>query len=213
MSRIVSAVITQDPEEWFNEVRDHEKPENDWWKFTGYLTHFPDKEFASEEEARAQIEASPSGRVLVMKLKGSAKKTGIAKLEKEKAKLEEKLLKASDALMKSFTSAASAFLGCRMCGSKIARKFIKTIQCPVCNGIMGTDNQRNKILGLSNQIDEVEKGIKDTPGQVVTGKTSWLVGGKLDDGAAAPEPAEEPAAEPKTKRSRKAGVDDFGGLQ
>jgi DNA repair exonuclease SbcCD ATPase subunit len=175
--RLLTKLVQDHVQEAFDDLREQSP---DWKKFKGYITVVGDM-FTTQEEALNYVENQDIGLAYACQYKHKDIKSGTAKLEKEKTKLEEKLLKASDALLTAITKGASALFGCRICDSKIKRSFIKTIQCPVCNGILGTENQRKKIIELSTQLDEVEKGIKESTGHVIAGKTAWIIGGRLGE--------------------------------
>ena len=71
----------------------------------------------------------------------------------------------------------SDFVGCKHCGSKINREYIRSNACPVCRGDMRSDttqkrleNMRAKVNRLSNDIKDEEKKLAEKHGQVC-----WLV--------------------------------------
>ena len=71
----------------------------------------------------------------------------------------------------------SEFVGCKHCGSKINREYIRSNACPVCRGDMRSDttqkrleNMRAKVNRLRNDIKDEEKKLAEKHGQVC-----WLV--------------------------------------
>lgn len=71
----------------------------------------------------------------------------------------------------------SEFIGCKNCGSKINREYIRSNNCPVCHADMRSDttqkrleSMRAKVNKLRNDIKEEEKKLAEKHGQIC-----WLV--------------------------------------
>lgn len=69
------------------------------------------------------------------------------------------------------------YVGCRHCGSKINRTYIKSNFCPICHGDMRSDTTQNKLNALSAKIEKLEKELQSEE-RALAAKSSevfWLV--------------------------------------
>lgn len=102
------------------------------------------------------------------------KKTRKAKLKRLEASLELFQTK----LLKSFQAGKSKLVGCRTCNSKLARAYIKSIICPICNLPMGTVGQLQRLTSLLEDIKGLQQSIQEEPDKPKKGsKLAWAIGG------------------------------------
>lgn len=71
----------------------------------------------------------------------------------------------------------SEFIGCKHCGSKIKKEYIKTNYCPVCNKDMRSDAVKDKISQLHKRQQQLADAIKEEKRKISVkyGETMWLV--------------------------------------
>lgn len=80
-----------------------------------------------------------------------------------------------------FKDAKSNLIGCKKCGSKIARAYLKSNYCPICKNdlrpesfIKKVQNLKDEEKALKTQLNEVKK--KDYKASLIKGyKINWLI--------------------------------------
>jgi hypothetical protein len=80
--------------------------------------------------------------------------------------------------LKALKEGKSKLVGCRQCGSKIARAHIEETACPVCLRLLVTAKQEAALDKVLDAIKELEDSIRGTPDLPKKGgAVCWLVGG------------------------------------
>lgn len=60
-----------------------------------------------------------------------------------------------------FADHSSEFIGCKECGSRIARKYLKSNFCPICHYDMRSDTIKKQIGSAKNKIEELIKKVAE----------------------------------------------------
>lgn len=123
--------------------------------------------FKTEKEASDYVEneAKKWGPAIAVKVGDFSKVFPETKTEQnELAKfkdLEKKVNEWESSLVKKVIMAKSAHRGCKVCGSKIAVKYVKSSKCPVCGDkhFVGTETDEKKFNALENKYKEQKKKI------------------------------------------------------
>lgn len=73
------------------------------------------------------------------------------------------------------------YVGCPSCGSKVAKKYLKTDnRCPVCNSDMSSDTTKKTIKGYQDKIKALEKQLKELERKnTKKGEVYWLISAQL----------------------------------
>ena len=76
-----------------------------------------------------------------------------------------------------FTNAKAEYIGCKNCGSKIARKYLRRNFCPVCNADLRPETTLNRIAALKAKADKSSDTLKaELTKQAMKAKNvRWLV--------------------------------------
>lgn len=76
-----------------------------------------------------------------------------------------------------FANAKSEYIGCKNCGSKIARKYLRRNFCPVCNADLRPETTLNRIAALKEKADKSSDTLKaELTKQAMKAKNvRWLV--------------------------------------
>ena len=72
-------------------------------------------------------------------------------------------------------SVTSAFIGCKKCGSKLAREYLRTNSCPVCRTDMRPEYILKSIQAAKNKMERVQKEVSDYAKRKGTKEIMWLV--------------------------------------
>lgn len=59
-----------------------------------------------------------------------------------------------------FANAKAEYIGCKNCGSKIARKYLRRNFCPVCNADLRPETTLNRIAALKEKADKSSDTLK-----------------------------------------------------
>lgn len=59
-----------------------------------------------------------------------------------------------------YTDAKAEYIGCKNCGSKIARKYLRRNFCPVCNADLRPETTLNRIAALKEKADKSSDTLK-----------------------------------------------------
>lgn len=59
-----------------------------------------------------------------------------------------------------FANAKAEYIGCKNCGSKIARKYLRRNFCPVCNADLRSTTTLNRIVALKEKADKSSDALK-----------------------------------------------------
>lgn len=76
-----------------------------------------------------------------------------------------------------FSGAKAALIGCKKCGSKLARTYLKTNYCPMCGADLRPDSTKAAIQRQADKIAELEKKVQIAGKEAArkNGKLMWLV--------------------------------------
>ena len=71
----------------------------------------------------------------------------------------------------------SEFVGCKNCGSKINREYIKSNACPVCRADMRSDTTQKRLEAMRAKVNKLRNDIKDEEKKLAEkhGQICWLV--------------------------------------
>ena len=76
-----------------------------------------------------------------------------------------------------FANAKSEYIGCKNCGSKIARKYLRRNFCPVCDADLRPETTLNRIAALRTKAEKSSDALKaELTKQALKAKNvRWLV--------------------------------------
>ncbi len=98
----------------------------------------------------------------------------LQELEKRVADLQNKYRELNENI--HYKNVKSEFVGCRHCGSKISRQYIKTNRCPVCYHDMRPDTVLNRLKSLQQSIKSAESQLTEEQKKLKNkAKIKWLV--------------------------------------
>ena len=154
------------------------------WQEGGHGLHSPirfiDHTLDSYEEAAEYIKNHDKGWYDQLAVKYRTIPNG-----KTSKKIEELRVKLSDARRDYHTlnseiaakSFKADYVGCKHCGSKINRTYIKTNFCPVCQSDMRSETTQKKLQTLKAKIEKIEQELKDAEKAFVqkNAEVFWLV--------------------------------------
>ena len=71
----------------------------------------------------------------------------------------------------------SEFVGCKNCGSKINREYIRSNNCPVCRADMRSDTTQKRLEAMRAKVNRLRNDIKDEEKRLAEkhGQICWLV--------------------------------------
>lgn len=71
----------------------------------------------------------------------------------------------------------SEFIGCKNCGSKINREYIKSNACPVCRADMRSETTQKRLEAMRAKVNKLRNDIKDEERKLAEkhGQICWLV--------------------------------------
>ena len=172
--------ISTSKSEIYSYVNEAAISEGDYHKDVGTID-FKDRCFNSKEEAEEYIEGLGGFyRQVAVKFKKSDGKYTKALTDKEnqlqKAKqdyysLERKI---------HYADCKSEYIGCKHCGSKLAREYIKSNRCPLCNNDIRPESTLTRLANMKAKIKKLEeeytkqKRIEDAK-KASKAETYWLV--------------------------------------
>ena len=146
----------------------NEHVQNATWREGGHGLDSPirfiDRTMADYEEAMEFIKNNDKGWYdqLAVKYRSIPQGKTSKKIEDLKAKLsaarQEHYALNSEIAAKSFKA---DYVGCRHCGSKINRTYIKSNFCPVCHGDMRSDTTQKKLQTLAAKIKKLEQDLRE----------------------------------------------------
>ena len=122
------------------------------------------------------------------------------RLEKAEARVQGISAKALDGIK----GAKSANVGCKACGSRVARKFLTSHSCPVCGKSLLPAGTQKRYEAAQKEVAELTESLRGIPGPG-GGEVSveWLVGwiaaeggGKVEKPVEPSAPEEQPPAQP-----------------
>lgn len=67
------------------------------------------------------------------------------------------------------------YVGCKSCGSKITRTFIKSNKCPVCHADMRSESTMNSIEAIKKKLEKARKALEEYTNKHAKKKVMWLV--------------------------------------
>lgn len=135
---------------------------------------------ANEDEARIKIEHLDKGwyDCIAVKYYDAYNIPETEKLKKLQAAKTAAYKKYNDlAFAFHFANAKSELIGCKCCGSKISRKYIKNNFCPVCHSDLRPESTLNRIAALKAKADKSSDTLKaELTKQAMKAKNvRWLV--------------------------------------
>jgi predicted Zn-ribbon and HTH transcriptional regulator len=76
-----------------------------------------------------------------------------------------------------YADVKSDFIGCRNCGSKVSRKYLKSNRCPVCNSDMRPQSTLDTLARYKANLDKQRALVAEEKKKSASknGKTLWLV--------------------------------------
>lgn len=79
-----------------------------------------------------------------------------------------------------YAECKSEYIGCKHCGSKLARKYIKSNNCPLCHSDIRPDSTIKRLDNMTAKIKKLEKEYgeqkrAEDKKKASKGKTYWLV--------------------------------------
>lgn len=132
----------------------------------------------SYEDAKEFIDARDSGCYDQMAVRYRVP----SKPTKETQRLEEGLKQARQKYREMegalhFSEAKAAFIGCKSCGSKLARTYLKSNYCPLCRNDLRPDSTKAALQRQATKIAELEKKMRIAEKEAAkkNGKLMWLV--------------------------------------
>ena len=135
-----------------------------------------DETFEDYNEARNYIYQKTNGKghmaVLykehkIVKTKATIKKEkNLKNLEKEVNELNTK---------KYFEDFKSEYIGCKECGSKINKNYIKTHKCPCCGSDLRSETELKKIKNKKEKIKKLKKEVKEATKKSKKYEVRWLI--------------------------------------
>lgn len=71
----------------------------------------------------------------------------------------------------------SEFVGCKNCGSKINREYIRSNSCPVCHADMRSETTQKRLAAMNAKVVKLRNDIKDEERKLAEkhGQICWLV--------------------------------------
>jgi hypothetical protein len=150
----------------------------DWVRREPFNTANEAYEYISEQHSKWDGPMAVSFKIQGGKAVPAYVKNAIEKYEQATAKKEELVI----SIRKAIFNAKSKFIGCKVCGSKINRSFIKDTSCPICNKatlISATDEKR--IARANTKIEKtrfaLQQARQKANKQNANGKIGYVVGG------------------------------------
>lgn len=160
---------------------DHYAAMQDWQEGCQGLYHdirwLWDKVYSSYEEAEKAIEKLDRGNYDQL----AVRYTQYHEPQDDKSKeLANKLFLAREELRKrDFAvypqSVISAFIGCKKCGSKMARDYLRTNFCPVCKTDMRPEYIHKSIQAAKNKVERAQKELSEYAKKKGRKEIMWLV--------------------------------------
>ena len=141
---------------------------------------FVDKVMADYEEAMDYIKQNDRGNYDQLAVKyrklpqGKTSKKIEDLKEKIKAVRQEYIALNSEIPAKSFKA---EYIGCRHCGSKINRTYIKSNSCPICHGDMRSETTMKKLESLRAKIEKLSADLQIEERKLAEkfGEIYWLI--------------------------------------
>lgn len=165
-----------------NELNDYVKKET--WREGGHgldgKIRFIDKVMPDYQAASDFISQNDKGwyDCLAVKFKDMPKGKSTKKLDELKEKL--KVAYNEFEKLNNYVAAKdfkSEFIGCKNCGSKINREYIKSNLCPVCKADMRSETTQKRLEAMRAKVNKLRNDIKDEERKLAEkhGQICWLV--------------------------------------
>ena len=160
-----------------------EEVEHEDWQeggcYHGNLTWHEDRVYESERDAHEAIERFDNGfyddHAVLFRDGGSVAPS------KELEKLDDyrkRTLEKRDAFARehSVANLAARYIGCRKCGSKLAREFVRGERCPLCHADLRADYITAKIAAYDAKVAEIDERIEAAKKKLASrAEVCWLV--------------------------------------
>lgn len=145
----------------------------------GVLTE--DRRLADQAEAqRAIAETHQPGRkaLAVSYCIEKAMPPARRQLWRRRAVVEGQILTILKNALQSLIAGKSPKVACKKCKSALARQYIKSVTCPMCDDEIVSRRRREKLAGLRQKLDEIRVALEELPTEPKrNGPVRWLVGG------------------------------------
>lgn len=154
------------------------------WQEGGHgLDHpirFIDRVMPDYNSAKEFIDKNDKGwyDCLAVKFKEMPRNKSTKKLDALQQKRREMYLEYNELNQKVFAVEFKAeFVGCKHCGSKINRNYIKSNFCPICRTDMRSETTLKKLNTMKAKIEKIDKEISDEERKIAEkyGEIKWLV--------------------------------------
>lgn len=111
---------------------------------------------------------------------GEIKDAKLTKLQKRFSDAQKARREAGEKVAKAILEAKSTLVGCKDCGSKIARKRLKSVKCPVCNTRLVAPSAEKRLAKLDAKVEAIGKLIDARHDELIKkakGEVRWLIAG------------------------------------
>lgn len=157
--------------------------EKECWQEGGHMSKIRwinDAPCANEDEAREKIGQLDKGwyDCLAVKFYDTHRVPETEKLKKLQAAKTTAYKKYNDlAFAFHFANAKSELIGCKCCGSKISRKYLKNNFCPVCHSDLRPETTLNRIATLKAKADKLYDEVLNETTKIAkkSGNIRWLI--------------------------------------
>ena len=81
-------------------------------------------------------------------------------------------------LANDFLTTKSEYVGCKKCGSRLSKKYLHNVICPLCSNTLLSETANNRISNAENKYKEAKKRLKEEcskSSKTKGGKKLWLV--------------------------------------
>lgn len=132
---------------------------------------------ASYEEAEVYIQRHDDGnyRQLAVRYRAPADEAPQYLVDARLA-LGESRMRLSKANAFHFSTAKSAFIGCKACGSKLSREHLRSNFCPLCRADLRPASKLAEVKRVQAVVQKAEKRLEDAEKRAAAnGKLRWLV--------------------------------------
>ena len=150
------------------------------YSYAKYMRWYDDLILNNYDEARLFLKENDRGNFDNLAVRYMELPEGVTSVELESLRLQfEQAVKEQGNLERTdyIQSLKAEYIGCKGCGSKVSKKYIKFNKCPVCGYDLRSDSVKRKIAEAKNKVKEIQEQIKQEEqklmGQDVNIK--WLI--------------------------------------
>lgn len=156
--------------------------ESDWGAGLPSPIQWKNLLFNSYDEARQYIEDHDSSYAqMAVKYRSFPKLVKSKKYEDIKSRLSDFITKYNELNNAfHFRNHASAFIGCKKCGSKISRDYLRSNFCPICHCDLRPSSTLTRIQSLKDKVQELQNALKAEETklqakQIKSSEIRWLI--------------------------------------